>query len=343
MYSKYLKAFPFRSIDKTVVLTVLVLSVLCLSVSCGDEAVTKEHTEVNKDILHTPPDTSTIPHDEFGDMVRYGRALILNTAYYLGPNGIVSKNLGNKMNCTNCHLDAGTRAYGLNFFSSHARYPQYRARENRILTLAERVNNCIERPHNGIPIPLDSKEMIAIVSYMKWLSANVPIGHRVPGDDGTTLKYPDRPADPEKGKVVYAQHCSSCHGADGQGVFNMDSITYAYPPLWGSTSYEAGSSMHRVLKAARFIKANMPFNKATWKKPVLTDEEAIDVAAFINDDRIHTRPHKENGISYPNYRNKPIDYDEGPFPDTFSAFQHKFGPFQPIIDYHKKKAIPVSF
>jgi len=122
-------------------------------------------------VIFSPPDTSTIPHNEFGEMVRYGRELVVNTAYYIGPKGTVGKYLGNKMNCANCHVDAGTRPFAFNYFSAHARYPQYRGRENQVLTLAQRVNNCIERPHSGTPMPLDSKEMVAIVSYIKSNSA----------------------------------------------------------------------------------------------------------------------------------------------------------------------------
>lgn len=295
------------------------------------------------DSIFTAPDTALIPHDQFGDLIRYGRELIVNTAYYLGPEGIKGHYLGNKMNCNNCHLDAGTRPYGLNYFSSHARYPQYRGREDKILTLAERVNNCIERPHNGVPMPLDSKEMVAIVSYMKWLAQNVPVGHRVKGDDGVELQYPNRPADINNGKLVFQTRCASCHGYNGEGALKQDSSTYVYPPLWGSHSYERGSSMHRVLKMARFVKANMPFNQALWNKPVLTDEEAIDVAAFVNCDTLHMRPIKSGVVSYPDMKVKPIDYDEGPYADTFSTHQHKYGPYQPIIDYHKSKGLPVIF
>lgn len=296
-----------------------------------------------KDSLFTPPDTSTIPHDEYGDMIRYGRELIVNTAYYIGPEGKAGHYLGNKMNCNNCHLDAGTRPFGLNYYSSHARYPQYRGRENKILTLADRVNNCIERPHNGTPMPLDCKEMVAIVSYMKWLANDVPIGHHVKGDEALTLQYPARPADPAKGAMIYAQHCSSCHGQDGAGQFNADSSTYLYPPLWGKNSFQHGSSMHRVLKMARFVKANMPNKLASWDKPLLSDEQAIDVSAFVNDDAIHERPDKKNLPSYPNIKVKPIDYDQGPYVDTFSELQHKYGPYQPIIDYHKANNLPVIF
>jgi thiosulfate dehydrogenase len=296
-------------------------------------------------VLFTAPDTSTIPHDDFGEMVRYGRELIMNTAYYLGPNGIKGHYLANKMNCAQCHVDAGTRPYAFNFFSTHARYPQYRGRENRILTIQERVNNCIERPHNGFPMPLDNKEMVAIASYIKWVGSSVPVGAHVKGDEGLDLKYPDRPADPAKGALIYEQHCASCHGKNGAGLMQPDSSCYLYPPLWGPMAYQKGSSPHRVLKDARFIKANMPKDKATWNKPFLTDEQAIDVSAFINDDRIHPRPEKRDKSipDYPNIKVKPIDYGTGPYLDTFSAMQHKFGPFQPIIDYHKSHNLPVVF
>jgi thiosulfate dehydrogenase len=312
------------------------------TVSCREQRKASIAATDTADV-YTPPDTAAIPHDEFGDAVRYGRELIVNTAYYLGPRGVVAKHLGNKMTCGNCHLDAGTRPYGLNFFSTHARYPQYRARENRILTLAERVNNCIERPHHGKAIPLDSREMVAIVSYMKWLSGNVPVGRRIKGDGAADLVYPERPANADNGARVYQTHCARCHMSDGEGQLRPDSSTYIYPPLWGMDSYDKGSSMHRVLKAARFIKANMPHQQAYWNKPVLTDAEAIDVAAFINDDRLHVRPESQFSPGYPNISKKPIDYYKPPFADTFSAEQHKFGPYQPIIDYHKAKGLPVVF
>ncbi len=306
-------------------------------------ADTKAKTDTGE--IFVPPDTSTIPHDPFGDMVRYGRDLVLNTAKYIGPNGTVGHYLGNKMNCTNCHLDAGTKPFGYNFFSTHARYPQYRGRENQILTLGQRINNCIERPHSGTPMPLDSKEIVAIVCYIKWLGGNTTVGKHVKGDDGLELQYPNRPADPNQGAAIYATHCTECHGKDGQGQWNGDSSTYIYPPLWGKYSYQVGSSPHRVLKMARFVKGNMPFNKAMWNHPILTDEQAIDVAAFVNDDRIHPRPQKKDKATpdYPDKKFKPIDYGYGPYEDPFSETQHKFGPYQPIIDYHKEHKLPIVF
>src|SRR5258708_39696768 len=46
--------------------------------------------------------------------------------------------------------------------------------------------------------------------------------------------------------------------SNGEGLMNSENTTYIYPPLWGPKSYQEGSSMHRVIKAASFIKHNMP-------------------------------------------------------------------------------------
>ncbi len=342
MWNFHLK--PFSTLRTTLL---ALLGIFLVFIACKDQTKTAQVTVTAKDTtaLFQPPDTATIPHDAYGDMVRYGRDLVVNTAKYIGPNGSVGKYLGNKMNCTNCHLDAGTRPFGYNFFSTHARYPQYRGRENEVLTVGERINNCIERPHSGIPMPLDSKEIVAISCYIKWVGANAPVGGHVKGDEGLELDFPSKAADLGVGATIYAENCASCHGKDGMGQWTADSATYIYPPLWGPKSYQKGSSPHRVLKLARFIKGNMPNNKAHWNAPVLTDEQSINVAAFINDDRIHQRPEKKNKQvpDYPDIKFKPIDYGTGPYVDSFSAMQHKFGPYKPIIDYHKAHNLPIVF
>jgi len=288
------------------------------------------------------PDTSLIPKDIFGEEVRYGRQLLLNTAYYIGPNGIRGRYLGNKMNCTNCHQDAGVKPYSFTLLASHDTYPQYRAREGKILTLAERVNNCIMRPHNGKPLPLDSREMVAILSYLKWINSFVPKAGGFEGSKNMAIQFPAEAASPERGKEVFTQFCASCHGNDGRGQLNADGTGFIYPPLWGSQAYQPGSSMHRIIKMARWLKANMPYNKVITGKPFLTDQQALDVAAFINNDEIHDRPHPAS-FDYPDATTKPIDYDHAPFSDTFSVTQHKFGPYQPIVEYRKAMRLPVDY
>ncbi len=283
-------------------------------------------------------DLSAIPNNQFGDEVRYGRELMLRTAYFIGPDGIKGKYLGNKMNCTNCHQDAGTKPFSFNLMRSHEQYPQYRAREGKVLTLAERVNNCIQRPHNGKPLPLDSREMVALLSYLKWINGFVPKNKVFKGAKNLEISFPERAASSERGSKLFEIPCQRCHGAEGEGKLQVDNMTYIYPPLWGEKAYQPGSSMHRIIKQAQWLKANMPFDKTTWDKPFLSDEEALDIAAFINDDNIHLRPGVKN-FDYPHAEEKAIDYDHGPFVDSFTAIQHKLGPYQPIISFWKSKGM----
>lgn len=316
---------------------------LVFLVSCSEQKTQETITTlapvtdtVKKELeVYKAPDTNSLKDDDWGQMVKYGARLVKNTAYYIGPEGIVSKNLKNKMNCTNCHLESGTRPFGLNFFNSHKTYPQYRGRENKILSMSDRVNNCIERPHSGKPLPLDSKEMIAIISYIKWIGENYdPEKHQ-----GYALKYVDYKglnADSKRGAEVYEKHCKTCHQANGEGKMNLENTTYTYPPLWGSLSYQEGSSMHRVLKAASFIKYNMPNLTTDYTKPTLTDQEALDVAAFINDGSIHPRP-KSKYKMYENMHTKPIDFFKGPYEDGFPESQHTFGPWDDIEKYYLDK------
>tara|TARA_R110000868_G_scaffold156599_1_gene383545 strand:- start:29509 stop:30498 length:990 start_codon:yes stop_codon:yes gene_type:complete len=280
-------------------------------------------------------DTTKIPNDQFGESVRYGRELMLKTAYYIGPDGINGKYLGNKMNCTNCHQDAGTKPYSFNLMTSHDNYPQYRGRENKVLTMAERVNNCVMHPHSGKPLPLDGKEMVAFLSYFKWISQYVPKDGKFKGAKNLDIEFPDVAASSERGKVLFTENCARCHGNDGEGKFTDDKSTYVYPPLWGKYAYQPGSSMHRIIKQAKWLKSNMPYDKVTLGKPYLTDAQALDLAAYVNDDAIHTRPNVE-AADYADKMSKPIDYSTSPFSDNFSEEQHKYGPYKPIIAYWKK-------
>ncbi len=287
-------------------------------------------------------DTTLIPHDKFGEAVRYGRALMLNTAYYIGPDGVNGRYLGNRMNCTNCHQDAGTKPFSFNLMSSHDNYPQYRAREGKILTLAERVNNCVMRPHNGKPLPLEGKEMVAFLSWFRWIAGFVPKGKAFEGSKSLEVAFPARAASPEKGKVLFGENCARCHGSNGEGKIDAGQPAYIYPPLWGSSGYQAGSSMHRIIKQAQWLKHNMPYDKVTSGKPFLTDEQALDIAAYVNDDGIHPRPSPAN-FDYPHIEEKALDYDRGPFSDSFSGSAHKYGPYQPMIDYWKAKGMKAVY
>ncbi len=77
----------------------------------------------------------------------------------------------------------------------------------------------------------------------------------------------------------------------------------------------------------------MPFGP-TQLPPQLTDEEAWDVAAFVNS---QPRPEKKFPGDWPKPETKPEDYPFGPFTDKFSALQHKYGPFVPIKEARENR------
>lgn len=279
----------------------------------------------------------TYPAGMEGEYIRYGYELFTRTPEHIGPEvaDAEMRFAGNNLSCQNCHLKGGTKRYSAPMLGVVARYPQYRGRENTIGTIEDRINGCMERSMNGRKLPAGSQELKALVMYMKWLSDGVRYGEQLKGSGFVRIDIPTRRADIDHGQQVFTRNCIPCHGTDGQGRrkgAEGDTKGYLFPPLWGPDSFNHGAGMHRVLTAARFIKGNMPLG-ATWDRPILSDEEAYDVAAYIN---AQTRPRLE-GVEkdYPDLSRKPVDCPYPPYPDAFSQEQHKLGPFQPIIQARK--------
>lgn len=263
-----------------------------------------------------------IPVDKEGEKIRYGRNLIANTAYYLGPQGKIAI-ISNGMNCQNCHLEAGTKPWGNNFGAVASTYPKKRARSGQVESIERRVNDCFERSLNGKPLDSLSKEMRAIVAYIKWLGKDVPKGSRPKGTGIKEPVYLTRAADPVKGQIVYATLCTTCHGKNGEGQKQPGQLVDTYPPLWGTNSYNNGAGLYRLSRFAGYVKNNMP-NPLNYHHPKLTDEEAWDVAAFVNS---QPRPEKDQKNDWPDISKKPFDHPFGPYADGFSETQHKYGPW----------------
>ncbi len=278
------------------------------------------------------PDTSTIPKDQKGNQIRYGRMLIANTAYYFGPHGII-RHSSNGMNCQNCHLDAGTKAFGNNYSAVSSTYPKFRERSGMTESIYKRVNDCFERSLNGTALDSSGKEMQAIKAYIVWLGQSVKKGEKPAGSGITELAYLPYAADPEVGKEVYTGRCASCHGTNGDGKLDANLLTYQYPPLWGANSYNNGAGLFRLSRFAGYVKSNMPLG-ATYNNPLLTDEEAWQVAAYVNS---LPRPTKDMKKDWPKISGKPVDHPFGPYADGFTEKQHKYGPYAPIVEFKKKQ------
>lgn len=342
-------AYVFAIIAITVFLSQSLVS--CSSMQSSSEE--RDTSSVPVSSLFKPeqvwkaPDTSAIPHDEEGKMISYGRTLMIHTSKYFGPQGTLLK-VSNGMNCQNCHLDAGTRPYGNNLAVAFSTYPKFSPRANKMISLADKINECFSRSLNGMPIDTSSKEMQAYVAYIKWLGRDVKKGH-TPAGTGAIQSPPflPRAADPEQGRLVYEQYCVRCHGHEGKGQLVVDVLKDAtkqqggtataedlfyYPPLWGNQSYNGVATLYRVSKLAGFVRHNMPY-PSSYLNPMLTDEQAWDVAAYVNS---RERPIKDfTGDYVTDPSKKPFDFPFLPYGDTFPETQHKFGPYTQMASAKK--------
>lgn len=225
--------------------------------------------------IFEPPHERDIPDNDYGDHVRQGRDLFMNTQALRGEY------VFNDQNCVNCHLDAGRLANSAPMWAAFGTYPAYRGKNDKVNTLSDRIQGCFTYSMNGVPPEKGSEPLVAIQTYMHWLASGAPINETMPGRGYYKLEETERGADRERGAEVYADHCVICHGEDGQG--QKVGERQVFPALWGDGAYNWGAGMHRVNTAANFIKANMPLSKPYS----LSDQEAWDVAAFVNS---HPRP-----------------------------------------------------
>jgi thiosulfate dehydrogenase len=320
----------FKSNWQLVILIIAIVIVALIETMKAIElSETKAFSETLKDSTWVPPSlfVDNLPEGEEREMVIYGEDIIANTARYFGPHGSVAA-LTNGMNCQNCHLNAGKKNWGNNYSAVYSTYPKFRERSGAIETIYKRVSDCFERSLNGTAPDSTSKEYRAIYAYIKWVGQNVKKGEKPMGSGIEKLPYMDRAADPTKGKQVYTAQCQSCHGANGEGQLSLNRVSYEYPPLWGEHSYNNGAGLFRLSNFAGYIKNNMPFNQATHNNPKLTNEEAWDVAAFVNS---QPRPQKDLSKDWPDISKKPFDHPFGPYNDGFTQMQHKYGPYLPII------------
>ncbi len=223
---------------------------------------------------------------EDGRAAQRGLALLTRTRMlqpdYAGP----------RLSCENCHLDGGRRASALPLTRAASTYPMYRAREGRVVTLADRVDECFKRSLNGRPLPPDSPAMRDILAYIVSISSAGPRVAAAPLNAG--------PPNLRSGAAIYAARCVQCHRKNGAGKSDPDDDPYVeIPAVWGGDSFNIGAGMARLHTAEKFIRFNMP----QGAEGSLTDQQARDVAAYVL-----SRPR-------PDYAAKSGDWPKGGKPD----------------------------
>jgi thiosulfate dehydrogenase len=227
----------------------------------------------------SPPAAPTqYPPGPLGAMVRLGEDIMMHT----GTNPLTKDLVGNKLNCTDCHLDGGKTDVLGTFLGTSTAFPAWSVREKSVQTLQDRIDNCFMRSMNGKRPIIDSKASVAMAAYVTWLSEGLPVKLN-PVKPVTPLfsaTWPDRSLVPlvkaashasyEHGRELYAAKCAGCHGAQGEGVGS-------FPPLWGNGSYNAGAGMTNLVQMSSWIMPNMPPSG-----PKLTRQEAVDISVYVD-------------------------------------------------------------
>jgi thiosulfate dehydrogenase len=323
---------PIAPVGFRAVIGVAALAALWLSGWPKGLAVTASSAQDAGAAIWTVPEIGALPNNANGRLVRRGRDLITATYAHIGPEvADRSKRFaGNNLDCGNCHLQAGTKKFGVPLFGLFGEFPLYSARLGAQITIEERLNSCMTRSMNGRPLPVAAPEMQAMVAYIKFLSTGVAPGERLPGLGVGKMPELDRAADPARGKAGYATACVACHGPNGAGIrrsLPTTDLGYMVPPLWGGDSFNDGAGMARLITAANFLHFNMPHG-VDYTNPQLSPEQAWDIAAYVIS---QPRPHKAGlDKDFPDRLEKPVDTPYGPYADGFSEQQHKYGPFAPI-------------
>lgn len=302
-----------------------------VAAAAGDRASAQTHTLPSLPIWSVP-EVGALPDDEHGRLVRRGRDLVTATYAHIGPavSDPSKRYAGNNLACSNCHLNAGTKKFGIPLWGLKDQFPSYSWEAGHEITIEDRLNSCMTRSMNGKPLPSDSAEMKALVAYINFLSTGVQPGEKLSGLGEGKMPFLKRPADPVRGKAVYARSCASCHTPSGLGLRRNPSdptLGYMVPPLWGPDSFNDGAGMATLITAANFIHFNMP-NGTSYTQPRLTQADAWDVAAYVVS---QPRPQRAGlDKDFPDLLKKSVDIPYGPYADGFSERQHKYGPFRPI-------------
>lgn len=208
-----------------------------------------------------------IPSGPAGERIRLGQQIFEQTPHFAAAY------VGNQMSCKDCHLSGGRAEYAAPLVGMPGLFPAYNKRAGRVITLAERIQQCFVRSENGKP-PADNSEAVrALLEYFNWISRGQPKPY--PGRG--LVKLPALQGNGERGAHIYAKQCSVCHGDAGTGMPPV------LPPLWGDTSFNDGAGMAQVAKMAAFVQHNMPQNAPGS----LTPQQAYDVAVYVDS---HPRP-----------------------------------------------------
>jgi thiosulfate dehydrogenase len=259
------------------------------------------------DIPRNPLTDPGLDESKVSREVRWGFRIFMDTP------GEAARLTPSRISCNNCHLNGGQRNLALPIVGIAGQFPEYNRRAGRLYTLTDRIIDCFQRSENATgrgpeavpPSPADP-EVLALAAYITWLSRGSELGtspswrnrNAIPQD---ALIPVDR-LDPQRGETLFLEHCTNCHGTDGQGVAVGDKKP---GPLWGPDSWNDGAGAARIYTLAGIIRYMMPY----LDPGSLSDEEAQHISAFINSKPRPAYPFKDH-----DYLTDPMPVDSVYYP-----------------------------
>jgi thiosulfate dehydrogenase len=250
------------------------------------------------DIPQNPLNDSIIAENNLANQIKFGFLLFTDT-----PRR--SRFAVNKLSCNNCHLNAGQREHAMPLVGIAAAFPEYNKRAGRLISLEDRVVDCLRRSigtagkrvkrhetgKNSSPVPsANSDEVLALSAYIGWLSKGYAMAGNLPWRGQNSIpreeQIPIEQLDPRQGEALYLEHCANCHGEDGQGV---EIGNKKAGPLWGNDSWNDGAGAARIYTLAGMFMYSMPY----INPKSLTYREAQQIAAFIDSKPRPSYPYKD--------------------------------------------------
>jgi thiosulfate dehydrogenase len=257
------------------------------------------------EIPKNPLNDAALGKSTLDEQIRWGYKIFTNTPHE------APRFTGGKVSCANCHLNAGQRERALPLVAVAGMFPEYNNRAARLISLGDRIVDCFLRSENATGrfasqsdaeageqnhqdseegLSPASKEVLAVSAYIAWLAKGYAVGAnpawRGQNAIASEKLVPLASLDRTRGETVFMERCTSCHGADGQGVQIGDKKA---GPLWGPDSWNDGAGAARVYTLAGIIRYTMPY----LDPGSLSDEDAQHVAAFINSKPRPVYPHKQ--------------------------------------------------
>ena len=270
----------------------------------GGSLISSETTMVTAwEFPNNPLTDPALGKSRVADQIRWGFEIFTDTP------GEAAELTHGQMSCNNCHINGGQRELSLPLVGVAAMFPEYNRRAGRTFTLEDRIVGCFYRSQNATgsiteteDAPADENdyrdtlphierpEVLALSAYLRWLSRGFEPGENPPWRRQSVIatenRIPLEQLDPARGEELFMEHCTNCHGEDGQGVQIGDKKA---GPQWGPDSWNDGAGAARIYTLAGIIRYSMPY----LDPGRLTDEEAQQLSAFINSKERPSYPFKE--------------------------------------------------